>query len=91
MDIVFWEVDTEADLLAVLYSACQGPVESVSDWGCWLETIFDAAKCQATIPGNTDEFLRSVFSAGLRKELKVFFRLSLWHYQDFRWTALSTL
>ena len=34
MDSVFGEVDTEADLLAALYNAGLGPVESVSDWGC---------------------------------------------------------
>ena len=70
MDSVFGEVGTEADLLAALYSARQGPAESVSDWGCRLETLFDAAKRQATIPDNPDEVLRSVFWAGLRQELK---------------------
>ena len=34
MDSIFGEVDTEADLPAALYSARQGPIESVSDWGC---------------------------------------------------------
>ena len=70
MDRVFGEVDTEAELLAALYSTRQGPTESVSDWGCRLETLFDAAKRQTTIPGNPDEVLRSVFWAGLRQELK---------------------
>ena len=63
MDSVFGEVDTEADLLAAFYSAHQGPRESVSDWGCRMETFFefDAAKRQATVPGSPDEVLCSVF------------------------------
>ena len=46
-----------------------------------METLFDAAKRQATIPGNTDEVLRSVFSAGLRQELRVF---STYHFDTIR-------
>ena len=81
MDSVFGEVDTETDLLAALYSARQGPAESVSDWGCRLETLFDAAKRQTTIPGNPDEVLRSVFWAGLRQELK---DVSAYHFDTIR-------
>ena len=81
MDSVFGEVDTETDLLAALYSARQGPAESVSDLGCRLETLFNAAKGQATIPSNPDEILRSVFWAGLRQELK---DVSAYHFDTIR-------
>ena len=81
MDSIFGEVDTEADLLAALYSARQGPAESVSDWGCRLETLFDAAKHQATNTGHPDEVLRSVFWAGLRQKLK---DVSAYHFDTIR-------
>ena len=80
MDSV-WRSRHRSFLLAALYSACQGPVESVSDWGCRLETLFDAAKHQATIPGNTDEVLHSVLWAGLCQELKV---VSAYHFDTIR-------
>ena len=46
-----------------------------------METLFDAAKRQATIPGNPDEVLRSVFWAGLRQELK---DVSAYHFDTIR-------
>lgn len=70
MNSVFGEVDTEADVLASFYSARQGTEESVADWGCRLESLYDLAKRQAQLPGTQDEALRTMFWSGLRQDLK---------------------
>ena len=70
MNSVFGDIDTEADVLATFYGARQGPEETVADWGCRLEGLFDVAKRQAQIPGNPQEAMRNMFWSGLRQELK---------------------
>lgn len=70
MNSVYGEVDDDTNLLAALYSARQKVTESVADWGCRLETLFDAARCQTTLPGNPDSMLRNMMWSGLRQDLK---------------------
>ena len=77
MDSVFGEVDTETDLLAALYSARQGPAESVSDWGCRLETLFDAAKRQATIPAILMKFFAASSGLACVKNSRMFLHITL--------------
>lgn len=74
---IYGEVDTDADVLGAFYSARQGPEETLADWGCLLESLFDFSKRQANIPGNHDETLRNMLCTGLRQDLR---DVSVYHH-----------
>ena len=70
MDSIYGEVDDDTDLLATFYGARQMTSESVSDWGCRLESILDLVKKQGPLPRSQNEMLRKMLWTGLNEDLK---------------------